>query len=119
MFDLLKMLFYTFVAVVVGVFIGTVPVGGRTIGERIASLYQSSSTPAGAKPAAVERPARAEPQKSAARPAARARSAPPPAQVQAQAQAQAITAGAANSPDGHSAEERDALDKLLSSRKRR
>jgi len=108
MFGVLKMLFYTFVAVVVGVFIGTMPVGGRTIAERITGLYQVS--PAESPGSAKRRPVRGEPSRGPARkqpksPAALAASPPVP-----------TSAGAANAPEGHSADDEKALERLIAAR---
>jgi predicted lipid-binding transport protein (Tim44 family) len=120
MFALLKMLFYSFIAVMVGVFIGTVPIGGRTIADRVVSAYES--TPAG-KTAQVskaqpsqQRAARQTP-KAAARPVA-AKAAPAGVAAPA-APAAPVTAGAANSPDRHSDEDRQALEKIIASRSSR
>lgn len=115
MFGLLKFLFYTFVAVVVGVVIGTVPFGGRTIADRIASAYQPATA------AKVAAPARRVPppvvsSKTAARAAPRAKpSAPAPVAAPTPA-AGPVTAGAANSPDAHTDADKAALDRLIATR---
>jgi hypothetical protein len=119
MFGLLKMLFYTFVAVVVGVFIGTVPIQGRTIAERIAAAYQSQPFDFGAgkgpRPEPGTKPS--SPAKAPARPATRAR--PEKDKAVAQAEPKAVTAGQANSPDAHAPEEQEAIAKLIASRSKR
>ncbi|MGC4121964.1 MAG: hypothetical protein QM765_46770 [Myxococcales bacterium] len=122
MFGLLKFLFYSCVAVVVGVVIGTVPIGGHTIAERIAALYQTgpvipSATPK--RPAPTKALARAAPRgKASATPAAGAPIPTPNAATSAEIVAAAgapgpVTAGAANSPDGHTDSDKAALDQLL------
>ncbi|MGI5861180.1 MAG: hypothetical protein ACOX6T_03875 [Myxococcales bacterium] len=106
MFGLIKMLFYSFVAVAVGVFIGTVPVGGRTIADRIVSAYEAAPSVDSAKAAAksaLERGA------TASKGQAKAKAAPV-------ASAAPVTAGQANSPERITAEERQALDKIIASR---
>jgi hypothetical protein len=109
MFGLLKFLFYSCVAVVVGVVIGTVPFGGRTVAERIASVYQ----PAGA---AAEAPKKALPApKASARTAPRSKSGATAPALVAMAQGP-LTAGAANTPDGHTESDKRALDKLIASK---
>lgn len=111
MFGLLKVLFYTFVAVVVGVFLGTVPVGGRTIAERVAGFYQ----PKPSKPPAASAPRtpRVEPAPAPAHPAGRKVPRGPTAVAEAPVP---TTAGAANAPEGHSADDRKALDRLIAAR---
>jgi len=105
MFEVMKTLFYTFVAVVVGVFIGTVPIEGRTISDRIVAAFSSPAPSARtSKPvAASSRPT--------TKAAAKTRSAPVPAKGP-------VTAGAANSPDQHSSEDRAALEKVIAARRR-
>ncbi|HCF61193.1 MAG TPA: hypothetical protein DFS52_24750 [Myxococcales bacterium] len=103
MFGLIKMLFYSFVAVAVGVFIGTVPVGGRTIADRIVGAYEVAPSLDSAKAAAksaVERGA------TASKGQATAKAAP----------AAPVTAGQANSPERTTPEERQALDRIIASR---
>ncbi len=111
MFGVLKVVFYTFVAVSVGVFLGTVPVGGRTIAERVSGTYQSK--PARPAPASPARPARVEP--APAHPAVRKSPRAPAAGPTAMAQAP-TTAGAANAPDGHSDNDEKALERLIAAR---
>ncbi len=99
----------SFIAVMVGVLIGTVPIGGRTIADRVVSAYQSapakkpapSAKPAQAGKVAVERTA-----KRTARDQAKAapeRRAP-------------ISAGAANSPERHDENDRQALERMIAAR---
>jgi hypothetical protein len=110
MFGVLKVLFYTFVAVVVGVFLGTVPVGGQTIAERVAGFYPAKP-PKPAKPPAraAPHPARVEP--PPAHPAGHKPTRGPTGLAEAP-----TSAGAANAPDGHSADEKKALDRLIATR---
>lgn len=124
MFGLLKFLFYSCVAVVVGVVIGTVPFGGRTVAERITALYQSGPALAIDSP----RKSAASSPKALARTTPRAKqagakaSAPVPAPGAsaapvAVATAEApISAGAANRPDGHTESDKVALDKLIAAK---
>lgn len=109
MFGLLKFLFFTFVAVVVGVVIGTVPIGGQTVAERIAAVYQPGSSIAPAKKAPPKAAARTAPRPKVAQ-ASVAVPTPSPAP------AKPVTAGAANAPDGHTEGDKMALDKLIASR---
>ena len=123
MFGLLKFLFYTFVAVVVGVLIGTVPIGGHTVSERIAAAYQGAPEllEAQAKKLTSASPA----PKAAARSAPRAKGnpaptplpAPPPKNPTAPARGP-LTAGAANSPDAQSDEDKHALEQVIAARVR-
>lgn len=119
MFGLLKFLFFTFVAVVVGLVIGTVPIGGRTVAERIASIYERvppSIAHAGKKtlPAMTSTKARAT---TRAKPAAPSVPVPVPVpSAAAPATHGVITAGAANTPDAHSEDDKVALDKLIAAR---
>ncbi len=116
MFGLLKMLFYTFVAVVVGVFIGTVPIQGRTIAERIASAYQSKPFDFGAgkgpRPEPASKPANSTP------PAPKPGSRPRTTGTALAESSKPITAGQANSPDAHGPEEQAAIEKIIASRAR-
>lgn len=108
MFGVLKVLFYTFVAVVVGVFLGTVPVKGRTIAERVAGFYPAK--PAKPPARAAPRPVRIEP--TPAHPAGRKPTKGPMALTEAP-----TSAGAANAPDGHTApDDKKALDRLIATR---
>lgn len=127
MFGLLKFLFYTFVAVVVGVVLGTVPFGGRTIADRVAAFYQSGST----LDAPVKKPVSTSP-KALARAAPRAKAPATPAPTAGPAPSAShpalerptislhgpITAGAANSPDKASDDDKVALDKLIAAKTR-
>ena len=115
MWGLIKLVFFTFVAVAVGVFVGTVPVGGRTLADRIVSLYQAgpgledlvklaktaasalAGAKAGGEAAAARRPYEA------------------PSELEPP-RAKPVTAGAANRPDAHSAEDRDALEQVIADR---
>jgi hypothetical protein len=118
MVGLLKFLFFMFVAVVVGVFIGTVPLGGKTLAERIGAGWSTA-------PSASESPAH----KVAGAPKTAARTAPhskapiavavlsSPAPTAAPAiRAKLVTAGAANTPDRHSDEEQAALEAVIAQR---
>ncbi len=40
MFGIIKFVFYSSIAVAVGILIGTVPVGGRTVADRIMEAYE-------------------------------------------------------------------------------
>jgi hypothetical protein len=118
MFGLLKFLFYTFVAVIVGVLMGTVPVGGHTVTERIVAAYQGAPQLLDAAKKVVPAPP-----KAAARTAPRAKSmptplpAPPPPAPSPTALARGpLTAGAANSPEAQSDEDKRALDKVIAAR---
>ena len=102
MFGLLRMLFYSFVAVAVGVFIGTVPVGGRTIADRIVGAYEVAPSLDPAKAAAKSAVKRG----AASKGQAKAKAAP----------AAPLTAGQANSPERTTPEERQALDRIIASR---
>ncbi len=119
MFGLLKFCFYTFVAVVVGVVIGTVPIGGRTIAERVSAAYQAGPTLA----APVKKPVANSP-KAVARATPRAKStgaasAPvPTAKPMVASAAEPITAGAANAPDRTSEDDKVALDRLIAAKTR-
>lgn len=121
MFGLLKFCFYTFVAVVVGVVVGTVPIGGKTIAERVSAAYQSGPTLA----APVKKPVANSP-KAVARATPRAKgsasgttSAPTPSGKPMVASAeQPITAGAANAPDRTSEDDKVALDRLIATKAR-
>ncbi|HEY3452443.1 MAG TPA: hypothetical protein VGK67_39230 [Myxococcales bacterium] len=121
MFGLLKFLFYSCVAVVVGVVIGTVPIGGRTVAERIAALYQSgplipSATPKKAAP--TKALARAAPRGKA--PSASPSPTPSPSAAAAVVAAAGapgpVSAGAANSPDGHTDSDKAGLNQLLAAK---
>lgn len=122
MFGLLKFLFYSCVAVVVGVVIGTVPIEGKTAAERIAGLYQGTplipSTNAKKAPRAL---ARATPRgKAATGTPVPAPSAAMAASIVAAAGAPGpVTAGAANSPERHSDSDKAALDQLLAAKARK
>jgi hypothetical protein len=107
MFGALKMVFFTFVAVVVGVFVGTVPLGGRTLAERLADLYQAR--PAESAPRGAPRPARPEPVRAPSRKLAK------PSTAMASVP---TSAGAANTPDGHSADDEKALERIIAARSR-
>ncbi|MFN7131480.1 MAG: hypothetical protein ACK4N5_05315 [Myxococcales bacterium] len=122
MFAMLRFLFYTFVAVVVGVFIGTVPVGGRTIAERISAAFDTSQAMLQAQSAQrtdkPEKPAAkkgGEPQRAAR--------VPPPSKPGAQAPSPSpaapqgpVTAGAANTPDARSEADREDLAKIIAAK---
>ncbi len=113
MFAMFRFLFYTFVAVVVGVVIGTVPIEGRTIADRLTAAF-------GDKPAKVAKPSTAAPQKPAAKTAPAtetkraARAAPPKPAPQGP-----VSAGAANTPDNRTEEEREDLAKIIATRARK
>jgi hypothetical protein len=108
MFGMLKVLFYTLAAVVAGVFIGTVPVGGRTIAEWVVGSH--SVKPVVRAAAATPRPAHGDPGRVPLR-----RPAKIPAAL---SETSPATAGAANVPDGHSADDKKALDRLIAGRAR-
>jgi hypothetical protein len=122
MFGLLKFLFYTFVAVVVGVLIGTVPVGGHTVSERIAAAYQGAPQMLEAQAKKLAPSTTGSP-KAAARTGPRAKAIPtplpappsPPPNPTALARGP-LTAGAANSPEAQSDEDKRALDKVIAAR---
>jgi hypothetical protein len=121
MFGLLKFLFYSCVAVVVGVVIGTVPFGGRTVAERITALYQSGPSQgidAPKKSLAVSPKALARTTPRAKQVTAKPSSAPAPGPgAPAAAALEApVTAGAANTPDGHTDSDKAALDKLIAAK---
>jgi hypothetical protein len=107
MFGFLRFLFYTFVAMVVGVFIGTVPVGGHTLADRIASTFKSVSSNTGAKRG------RAELQKMVGRSAAHRSGSAVGSTPLAP-----VSAGTANMPEGHSEDDRAALARVIASRAR-
>jgi len=123
MAGVLKFLFFTCVAVVVGVVIGTVPIGGQTMAERIAAAYNKPATAAPTSVASTKAPAAP---KAVARPAAKAKTAvaPAPAKapaskagaVNASAPRGPITAGAANTPDGHTESDKAAFDQIIAAK---
>ncbi len=125
MFGLLKFLFYSCVSVVVGVVIGTVPFGGSTIAERVASLYQTAPLIPSVSPKKASQAkamARANPRgKSSARKAPIP--APSPATTAAMVAAAGApgpeSAGAANSPDRHTDSDKAALNQLLAAKAKR
>jgi hypothetical protein len=87
--------------VAVGVFIGTFPVGGRTLADRIVSAYEVA-------PSAV-----AAVQSQAGRTPARKATV---ARAEAKKPTGPISAGQANSPERRSDDERLALEKLIAAR---
>ena len=115
MVAILKLGFFTLVAVAVGVLVGTVPIDGKTVGERIMTACRSEPSRK-AKPAEPERAeprskghgARARIEKATERPIT------PPAI--AEAPRGPVTAGAANTPDGQNASDEKALEKLIAAR---
>jgi len=102
MFGLLKFLFYSFVAVIVGVILGTVPVGGRTVAERIAGMYRKSPAPSAAS--AKRTPPPTSTIKASGRAALRPKAAatvqlgPAPSPAAAPARSASSTASASRSP---------------------
>lgn len=113
-----KLLFLSGLAIGLGIFLGTVPLGdGLTAAEHGEAWFDGSAIPRqevhrarriGARPAA--QPAKAQ-SASALRPAAS-----PAAQMMPVPAAAPITAGAANSPEQTSASDKAALDRIISGR---
>jgi hypothetical protein len=128
MFGLLKLAFFTFLAIAVGIVIGTVPIGGKTIADRIVTAYESASKLANLPEALKAEPSRTAQSSRIAEPAkaspARARSpeihaiAPAPSH-ETTWRAAPISAGAANRPDSFSQEDRDEVDQIIAARRAR
>ena len=115
MFAMLRFLFYSFVAVVVGVFLGVVPLGGRTVAERIAA-FVGPAVPKGAS-AGEPLPKRPDaPKRETARQVIRSH--PLRGRIAAPTAAVPATAGQANSPDLVTEGERAKIDELIASRAR-
>lgn len=109
-----KLLFLSALAIALGIFLGTVPLGdGLTAAEHGEAWFDSAATPREkihrAKRIESRPPARA----AEAKRSAPAMTATPAAPVQALAP---ITAGAANSPEQTSASDKAALDRIISGR---
>lgn len=135
MFALIKFAFFTFVAIAVGVVIGTVPVGGRTIADRLVRLYDEAAPKAGqlidglkAEPAPSQPDAKGAARASATagrgNPAARTpQAAPTELEPKAEAGRAAatgpVTAGASNRPDSFSTADRDEVEKIIAARRGR
>jgi hypothetical protein len=120
MLTLLKVLFFILMAVVVGVFIGTVPIQGRTVAERIEEYCQPALRLKALVSGKLEA-SRSEPSRSGPR-STKARRSPPPAASTAPStsvEAPASTAGRANMPDGASDEDRSALDRIIATHAKR
>lgn len=113
MFGILKMLFYSFVAVIAGVFIGTVPVGGRTVADRIVGAYQAVPSSASVTDAAR---AKLDGRKAVSKAKPAPRPEPKPEARASAKPAKPVTAGAANSPERYTDEDRQALEQMIASR---
>lgn len=123
MFAMFRFLFFTFVAVAVGVFIGTFPIGGQTIAERItAAVDKQTAKKSG--PTKEKGTTRSAPQKQVAKPSRgstdtskrTARATPAKAKPAPQGP---VSAGAANTPDNATDEDREDLAKIIAARARK
>jgi hypothetical protein len=106
MFGIIKFIFYTSIAVVVGILIGTVPVGGRTVADRIMDAYeffagkpQRKTDLLPSKSSSQKKDVRVSKRKPLARPKAR--------------NTKAVSLAATNAPENRTAEEKAKLSRII------
>lgn len=109
MFGIIKLIFYTSIAVGVGILMGTVPVGGRTVADRIMETYevftskpQRKTVLPTSKLSPPKRKVRISKRKPLTRPKLR--------------KTKAVSLGATNTPENRTAEERAKLHRIILSK---